>query len=212
MFDSEYDFKFVIIGDSTVGKTCLMLRFVNNFFPENQNTTLGIDFRSRNIEIENQEVKCQIWDTAGQERFRNLTTSYYRRADVVLIVYSIDNTTSYDNIEMWLNQAKINTASEIEIVLVGTKNDLENREVSYQAGSELAKELGVLFYEVSSKNGKGIENMFVGIIEKLIQKKKNNDEIINQTQTIKKPFDVTISHVQTEEIVKNDNKNNKSCC
>jgi small GTP-binding protein len=143
--DYELSFKMIIIGDSGVGKSCLSLRGTKNIFEPMYSPTIGFEFMVFFIKINNQIIKMQIWDTCGQEVYRSLISSFYNNASLALIVYSIDNENSFNNLEFWLNELRTKANPNINIFLVGNKCDLEdNRKIS--------KELGQEFYENNKLN------------------------------------------------------------
>jgi Ras-related protein Rab-2A len=121
----EYIFKYIIIGDTNVGKSCLVMRFIEGVFNKDQENTIGVEFGAKETTINEKKVKLQIWDTAGQEAFKSITRSYYRAAAGALLVYDITNKDSFNNIKMWLQEARNNGNSEMSICLVGNKCDLE---------------------------------------------------------------------------------------
>ena len=158
-----YDFlmKLLIVGDSGVGKSCLLLRFADDSFTPSFIATIGIDFKIRTIELEGRRVKLQIWDTAGQERFRTITTAYYRGAMGILIVYDVTDEKSFENVRGWLESVKEHASEGVQLILVGNKADDENsRVVSKERGESLAKECGMPFLEASAKSGEGVEEAF----------------------------------------------------
>ena len=123
----EYIFKFIVIGDTSVGKSCVVQRFMEGEFNEDQENTIGVEFGAREIKIKNTTVKLQIWDTAGQEAFKSITRSYYRSAAGALLVYDITNEESFKNVTTWLEEAQNNGSSELVVCLVGNKSDLEDK-------------------------------------------------------------------------------------
>ncbi len=124
----EYIFKYIIIGDSGVGKSCLLLQFLENSFKPNHEATIGVEFGTKVITLENgSNIKLQVWDTAGQDAFKSITRSYYRNAAGALVVYDISNRQSFQNIVKWLDEAKVNGNREMVLALVGNKSDLEDR-------------------------------------------------------------------------------------
>ena len=146
--DYDYLFKVLLIGNSSVGKSSLLLRFVDNQWSDLFVPTIGVDFKIRTMEIDNKNVKLQIWDTAGQERFKNITASYYRGAHGIFVVYDISDTESFKNINNWLIEIEKNANKNVYKILVGNKCDLEDkRTVSYQQGKELAETYGMQFIE-----------------------------------------------------------------
>jgi len=153
----DYTLKILTIGESAVGKTCILLRFTDNQFLMNHITTIGIDYKSKKITSGQYSVKLKIWDTAGQERFRNITKQYYKGADGILLVYDITDRNSFEKIKDWMKQIQENTIKEqIGIVLLGNKCDLEDRQVSLEEGQNIAKEYGILFWETSAFKDKNI--------------------------------------------------------
>jgi len=165
-------FKILTIGESGVGKTCVLRRFVENKFLKNHLATIGIDFKTKTININNQEIKLKIWDTAGQERFRNITTQYYKGADGIVLVYDVTDEASYEKIREWMEQILSNTQSEeISLVLLGNKCDMEPRTVTEEMGNKLAKELNITYYETSALTGQGIKEAFEGLSRNIMKKK-----------------------------------------
>jgi len=159
-----YDFllKFIIIGESGTGKSCLLHHFIHNTFKEHAQHTIGVEFSSRTIRVGEKSIKLQLWDTAGQERFRSVTRSYYRGAAGALLVYDITNRASFVNLSRWLADAKALGSPQLVTVLVGNKSDREeDREVDYLEASAWAEENGVLFIEGSSLTGENVEAPFL---------------------------------------------------
>lgn len=161
-----YMMKLLLIGDSSVGKSCLLLRFTDDAFTPSFITTIGIDFRIRIVQINNSRIKAQIWDTAGQERFRTITTAYYRGAQGILLVYDITKRTSFNNVANWMQQLKSHSSDNVTIILVGNKCDLsDKREVSFEEGMEKAKTFGCAFFETSAKNSINVETAFTDLMK-----------------------------------------------
>uniref|UniRef100_A0A914CS56 Uncharacterized protein n=1 Tax=Acrobeloides nanus TaxID=290746 RepID=A0A914CS56_9BILA len=160
----EYDylFKLLIIGDSGVGKSCLLLRFADDTFMESYISTIGVDFKIRTVEIQGKVVKLQIWDTAGQERFRTITSSYYRGAHGIVVVYDITDRESFNNVRQWLQEVDRYASENVSKLLVGNKSDMDNkREVPYNSAKEYADQLGMTFIEASAKSAKNVEQVFI---------------------------------------------------
>jgi len=156
--------KLLMIGDSGVGKTCLLLRYANDSFSPTFITTIGIDFKIKNIEIDDKRVKLQIWDTAGQERFRTITTSYFRGAQGIVLVYDVTDRRSFESIRNWISQIQQHADVHVNKILVGNKCDmLDEKVVSTEEGSKLAKEFGMEFWETSAKNDVNVEQSFHSI-------------------------------------------------
>mmetsp|Transcript_20693 Transcript_20693/g.46047 ORF Transcript_20693/g.46047 Transcript_20693/m.46047 type:complete len:202 (-) Transcript_20693:1915-2520(-) len=157
-----YLFKYIIIGDTGVGKSCFLLQFTDRRFQHIHDMTIGVEFGSRTIELDGKSIKLQIWDTAGQEAFRSITRSYYRGACSALLVYDISRRDTFDHVAQWLEETKKNSNPHLVIVLVGNKTDLEHkRVVSFAEGESFAKAHGMLFLEASAKTGDYVEETFV---------------------------------------------------
>ena len=174
--DYDYLFKVLLIGNSSVGKSSLLLRFVDNQWSDLFVPTIGVDFKIRTMEIDNKNVKLQIWDTAGQERFKNITASYYRGAHGIFVVYDISDTVSFKNINNWLIEIEKNANKNVYKILVGNKCDLEDkRTVSYQQGKELAETYGMQFIETSAKSNTNVDEAF-HLLGKEVMKLSLNDK------------------------------------
>ncbi|KAH7637750.1 ras-related protein Rab-35 [Dermatophagoides farinae] len=170
--DYDYLFKLLIIGDSGVGKSSLLLRFADNTFSGTYISTIGVDFKIRTIEIDNERVKLQIWDTAGQERFRTITSTYYRGAHGVIIVYDVTNGDSFHNISRWLQEIDQNCEVENKI-LVGNKNDDPSLKVVLTKDAQRVAELmKIQMFETSAKENINVEEMFLAITKMVLRTKK----------------------------------------
>jgi Ras-related protein Rab-1A len=164
-------FKLVLIGDTGVGKSCLLMRVADDTFVETFITTIGVDFRFRMMKIGDKNVKLQIWDTAGQERFRTITSAYYRSGDGVIIVYDVGKRETFDHVREWFQEINKYTKPETLVLLIANKADRTDRVVSLAEGQMLAKELGISIIETSARTAENVESAFVRIAEQLIQKK-----------------------------------------
>ena len=212
----NYLLKYVIVGDASVGKSNLLLRYSHGQFREEYQLTIGVEFGSNNIKIDDKIFRIQIWDTAGQENFRSITRAYYKNSACALIVYDISRRASFDSISTWIEDCKNSSPKSVFMVLVGNKCDLEKeREVSEEEGKELAETNGMIFFETSAKTGKNVEEVFVESA-KQIAKKINEGyyDLENDSCGIKKGSGNTQNVVLGED--KNNNKNeedkNKGCC
>lgn len=172
---NEYDylFKILLIGDSGVGKSCILLRFADDTFNESHISTIGVDFKIRTVELYDKTVKLQMWDTAGQERFRTITSSYYRGAHAMMIVYDVSDLESFNNVKNWLLECDRYASDNVIKILVGNKCDTTKRVVSYETGKEFAETLGIQFLETSAKTGINVEKAFMTITELLYNVVKN---------------------------------------
>ncbi|GAB4852724.1 GTP-binding protein yptm2 [Ancistrocladus abbreviatus] len=158
----DYLFKLLLIGDSGVGKSCLLLRFADDSYVESYISTIGVDFKIRTVEQDGKTIKLQIWDTAGQERFRTITSSYYRGAHGIIIVYDVTDQQSFENVKQWLNEIDRYASDNVVKLLVGNKSDLSaNKAVSYETAKAFADEIGIPFLETSAKNATNVEQAFM---------------------------------------------------
>mmetsp|Transcript_20454 Transcript_20454/g.47836 ORF Transcript_20454/g.47836 Transcript_20454/m.47836 type:complete len:210 (-) Transcript_20454:230-859(-) len=167
----DYLIKLLLIGDSGVGKSCLLLRFSDDAFNTSFITTIGIDFKIRTVELDGKRCKLQIWDTAGQERFRTITTAYYRGAMGILLVYDITDEQSFSNIRNWMRQIEQHASDSVNKVLIGNKCDMvEKKKVDTARGQALADEFGVKFFETSAKNNIMVEQAFLTIARDVMKR------------------------------------------
>ena len=155
--------KLLMIGDSGVGKTCLVLRFVNDSFSHTFITTIGIDYKLKTVDVDGHEMRLQVWDTAGQERFRTITRSYFRGAQGIFLTYSVTDRLTFESIRSWVKQIGEHGDQSVTKILVGNKCDAsdDEREVTYAEGEQLAKEFKIPFMETSAKNNVNVEAGFV---------------------------------------------------
>jgi len=163
MASPEYDylFKLLLIGDSGVGKSCLLLRFSDDTYTESYISTIGVDFKIRTLEQDSKTVKLQIWDTAGQERFRTITSSYYRGAHGIIVVFDVTDKESFNNVKHWFQEIDKYAADGVNKLLVGNKSDLASKKVvSYDEAKELADSFGIKYMETSAKNAHNVEQAF----------------------------------------------------
>jgi len=173
MAKKTYDllFKLLLIGDSGVGKTCILFRFSDDAFNTTFISTIGIDFKIKTIELKGKKIKLQIWDTAGQERFHNITTSYYRGAMGIMLVYDITNAKSFDNIAKWLRNIDEHANEDVERMILGNKCDMDDKRViSFERGQAIAKEHGLRFLETSAKTNINVETAFLQLAESILDK------------------------------------------
>jgi Ras-related protein Rab-1A len=168
--DYDHLFKLVLLGDSGVGKSCLLLRFADDSFTDSYITTIGVDFRFRTLPIDGKTIKLQIWDTAGQERFRTITSAYYRGADGIIMVYDTGDRESFDHIDSWVQEVNKYANEGTCKILVGNKCDAtEQRQVSTEEGQKKAVELGVKFVETSAKANINVGDAFELVSRELIR-------------------------------------------
>lgn len=203
-YNSDYDYiyKILIIGNSGVGKSSILLRFTDNIFKDSFISTIGVDFKVKTIQLDNRIIKLQLWDTAGQERFKTITHSYYRGAHGVILVFDLTDKDSFNNLEMWLNEIKSYNGNEIPILLVGNKEDLrEDRKITEEEINEFVKEKSLVYLETSSKDDVNIYKIFESISRKI----KEQDLVPMNIFKLKK--NLTENTTNIEFIKKKDN-----CC
>ena len=157
----KYLFKYIIIGDSSVGKSNLLLRYVHNRFNGDYQATIGVEFGAKNLEIDEEIYRIQIWDTAGQENFRSITRAYYKNSVCALVVYDITSPDSFNNVQSWIEDCKNQSPKSVFMVLVGNKCDLESqRKISPDQGKALADKNQMLFFETSALTGQNVNQIF----------------------------------------------------
>mmetsp|Transcript_13140 Transcript_13140/g.28810 ORF Transcript_13140/g.28810 Transcript_13140/m.28810 type:complete len:206 (-) Transcript_13140:250-867(-) len=183
----DYDqlFKLVVIGDTGVGKSCILLRFVDNIFAENYANTIGVDFRFRTVKLDRKTVKLQIWDTAGQERFRTITSAYYRGADGIIMVYDVTSEDSFNHINDWFTEVNRYTTESTRKLLVGNKIDKANKMVPSEKARALADSMGIPFLETSAIDSTNVEQAFMQITKDLIEKRLAEDSPPIKSETLR---------------------------
>ncbi len=197
----DYLFKLLIIGESGVGKTCLLLQFTEGSFTTNHLTTIGIDFKIKIINLEEKQIKLQIWDTAGQERFRTITKTYYKGAHGIILTYDVTDENSFKNVRNWVKQIEQNAQTNVCKVLVGNKCDREDRKVSYEEGAKLAKEFNMQFFETSAKSNYNVNETFTFLTKEILNSQCKDKDSQSNTISIDNKKDNSKSI-----------KDNKKCC
>ena len=207
MEDDNYEFMFkvVLVGDSFVGKTNIMSKYLKNEFHEDSKATVGVEFGSKQFNIEGHSIKAQIWDTAGQERYKAITSAYYKGAKGAFIVYDITRKNSFESIDKWINDVTAVADKKITIVLIGNKSDLEDqRQVTKEEGEDKANKLQVAFLETSAFSGENLEKAFQMMIKEVYQ--KCHEEMMSEgdVDIIKGGEDINLA--------KKNNSGEKKCC
>ena len=194
----------LIIGDSSVGKTCLIQRYANGIFKEDYTTTVGLDFHTKQEMINNLTVSIKLWDTAGQERFKALTPSFFRNAEGVVLAYDVTNSESFDNLKFWINSIKTNLFEKnifIPIIIIGNKIDLEDmRDISKDIANKFAKENNFKYFETSAKTGEGVDEAFRDLVNQILANSDKNEEAAKERKSVK------------IEENKDDKQKKKGCC
>ncbi|KAH0789581.1 ras-related protein Rab-13 [Histomonas meleagridis] len=185
--------KLLILGESAVGKSCLLLRFVDDKFNETFLTTIGIDFKVRHMEIDGKKVKLQIWDTAGQEKFKTITKAYYRGANGILIVFDLTNRDSFEQTKNWMDSITEAMSDPVDIVLVGNKCDMD-RKISREEAETKAKEFNVPYFETSAKENINIDATFLELAKMILKRKETAvDTNVNVNKKEPRKIDITKS-------------------
>ena len=215
----DLSFKLIIIGDSGVGKSCLTMKAVKNYFENYYSPTVGFEFFTFNVKLKDTNIRLQIWDTCGQEVYRSLIRGFYRNASLAILVYSIEDKNSFSNLESWLNEIKTQGNPDVKIFLIGNKVDLEDkRNVKYEEGHKFCKDNGLnLFLETSAKTGFNAQKLFVEaanlLYEENLTYKNRTSDINRQGSNIGSlEFNQDISN---QLIIDDDNSKNekkKFCC
>ena len=166
----EFMYKILLLGDSSVGKTCILTRYADNTFHEEHMATVGLDFKEKNVNLDNgKTIKVQIWDTAGQDRFKSITKNYYKGAHGIILIYDVTKRKTFDNLKNWIDTIKEEVSDKVSVILVGNKIDnIDNRVVTTQEGQGIANEYNLQFYETSAKTGDNIDIAFNDLIKKVV--------------------------------------------
>ena len=212
----DLSFKIIIVGDSGVGKSCLSIKASRNYFEDFYSPTVGFEFLTFNVKIEDQNIKLQIWDTCGQEVHRSLISSFYRSASLAIIVYSIDNEESFNNIEKWLNDIKTQSSPDVKIFLIGNKADLDDkRKITREQGEKFSNEHKISFFtETSAKTGLNVQNVFIQAAqEHFIQHEEIKNRVSRPgsiTNLVYNPEKENKVNLESEE--EENRQNKKFCC
>lgn len=179
--------------------------------------SIGVDFKLKNLEVDGKKVKLQIWDTAGQERYKTITTSYYKGANAIVIVYDITDQESFEHIKSWLDEIHNYAKENVLLFLVGNKSDLESsRRITHKQGSQVADQYNLKFFETSAKNTFNVENIFVEATKTYIEKLDSANKSINKTKgdmlDEKKGNKIVINKKKNSLLINVDAKENESCC
>lgn len=192
---NDHTFKLVLIGDSGVGKSCLMTRFVEDHFSDVHISTIGVDFKTVTTMVDGKIVKLHVWDTAGQERFANVTTHYYRNCDGAIVVYDVTNKDSFDAVDNWVDAVEAaNGDGAVTLLFVGNKNDLaDERQVSRKDGQLMAQRFSAPFIETSAKSSANVDITFLNLSKKLVRKKKSLAQREKKSSSSKKTGHVLLT-------------------
>ena len=213
--DFNYLLKYIIIGDSAVGKSNILTQYVYEKFSEEFQSTLGVEFAAKNAVIDNKVYRIQIWDTAGAESFRSITRAYYKNSVCAFIVYDITKRETFENVQVWLDDIKNQCPQTVLLVLVGNKLDLENeRQISYEEGESFAQKNNMYFFETSAKTGVNIENLFLKSAETINERiQEDFYDLSTGNCGIKIGNEVNSDNIvlNKENVTKTDNNGGKCC-
>jgi len=199
----EFKFKVVIVGDSSVGKTNLVKRFMNNTFLKDSKATVGVEFMSKTFIVDKKIFKVELWDTAGQERYKAITAAYYKGAKGALIVYDVTNKISYDNVDKWCNELRIKGSKNINIVMIGNKTDLkDNIVVNSEMSKEKANLLQVPVMETSALDASNVKEAFYLLIKEMYLSFTNKDKNNAKNDNINEGVSLEVKKEETK----------KACC
>ena len=162
-------YKILLLGDTTVGKTCFLMKYTDKTFQDIHMATMGLDYRLKSMKLKNgKDIKLQMWDTAGQDRYRAITKNYYKGSHGILLLYDITNIQTFESVKQWVTQIREEATQNVIVYLVGNKSDMEEeREVQKEKGEQLAEELGFPFTESSAKNGINVNETFEDLAERI---------------------------------------------
>ena len=191
----------LLLGDTSVGKTCLISRYANGVFREDYIQTVGIDYVSKQEIINDKNINIKLWDTAGQERFKALTPTYLRGAEGIVLVYDVTNLESFESLKFWIESLKSNLGeNSLPIVINGNKIDLDDRDVSSEDAKKFAQNNNFKYFETSAKSGIGVDELFREIVNQILEKKDKTEDVKDERKSLK---------LQN---VKGNNQKKKGCC
>jgi small GTP-binding protein len=167
----------LLVGDANVGKTSILLKYTENFFPNQYQATIGVEYKMKIIKLNNMNIKLQIWDTAGQERYKSIAKNFFHSANGVFLVFDITNKKSFENLNKWIEDVKENSPKDCKYIIIGNKSDLsDQRTISTFEIDNFVKEKKSSYFEVSAKNDEGLNDAFINLSKEII-KDKNQEEI-----------------------------------
>ena len=177
-------YKVLLLGDTTVGKTCFLMKYTDKTFQDVHISTIGLDYRLKSMTLKSgKNIKLQIWDTAGQDRFRAITKNYYKGANGIILIYDVTNPKTYDNVKNWVTQIREEASPNVVVYLCGNKIDMkEDRKVKEEDGNKLAEEFGFPFNETSARDGININETFEDLVERIDSVYSKLDININKTK------------------------------
>ena len=212
----DLSFKIIIVGDQGVGKSCLAIKASRNYFEDFYSPTVGFEFVSFNVRVQDKIIKLQIWDTCGQEVYRSLISSFFRSASLAIVVYSIDTEDSFNNIEKWLNDIKTQSNPDIKIFLIGNKADLEDkRRLTKEQGEQLCRDHKLAYFmETSAKTGFNVQNVFIQVAKELYLQHEEIKNRVSRPGTLIMPINEDSNNNVVKLEIEEEEKTNrkKFCC
>ena len=177
-------YKVLLLGDTTVGKTCFLMKYTDKTFQDVHISTIGLDYRLKSMVLKSgKNIKLQIWDTAGQDRFRAITKNYYKGANGIILIYDVTNPKTYDNVKNWVTQIREEASPNVVVYLCGNKIDMkEDRKVNEEEGKKMAEEFGFPFNETSAREGIKINETFEDLVERIDSVYSKLDINVNKTK------------------------------
>ena len=207
--DYQYIFKLILIGNSGVGKSSILQRYMNKTFEESYKCTIGVDFLMKSLEVKGKTVKLQLWDTAGQEKYKSMVSSYYRGANVALVVFDITSRSSFESLPLWIENYYKNGPEQKNIILIGNKKDMaDQRQVTQEEAEEFSETNNMIYFETSAKEGDNIDYVFNFAAEKLLEFYGSQNNELNLKRQMNKTTELQ-SH-NFKEIRIEEHK--KKCC
>ena len=210
MDDDNYEvmFKVVLVGDSSVGKTNIMSKYLKNEFHEDSKATVGVEFGSKQFTVEGHQVKAQIWDTAGPERYKAITSAYYKGAKGAFVVYDITRKQSFESVDRWINDLRAAADKNLTIIIIGNKCDLEDqRQVNKEQGEEKAKSNEVAFMETSALSGENLDKAFEKMVNEVFKKCHEEMTADGEVEPVGPSKDISLDKTKPKDAGKK-----KKCC
>lgn len=203
--------RLLLVGETGVGKTCLLCKYTNDEFINAHISTIGIDFKMKTLQIDDRKVKVQIWDTAGQERFESITKQFYRRAQGVLLVYDISSRSSYESIPKWLSYVRQFCKEDVSVMLLGNKCDRDDRrQVTMREATQFAKDNRIMFSETSAKSNDNLEQAFLDVCTDIIESQMSQQSESPSSVSLEEDSSHFDSHADSSQLLSEGGR--KGCC
>jgi small GTP-binding protein len=207
--DYQYIFKLILIGNSGVGKSSILQRYMNKTFEESYKCTIGVDFLMKSLEVKGKTVKLQLWDTAGQEKYKSMVSSYYRGANVALVVFDITSRSSFESLPLWIENYYKNGPEQKNIILIGNKKDMaDQRQVTQEEAEEFSETNNMIYFETSAKEGDNVEYVFNFAAEKLLEFYGSQNNELNLKRQMNKTTELQRDNFKEIRI----EEHKKRCC